>query len=121
MFFGSACYEQPKNVTTPLIVCECPLSSQLHMDQMRTYCFADLPNYNIVHPTNTSTGANSYTVEQTHGFFDNGFAIATQSGSATWSTCLACALVDTQVARNGDARSPQCDNCFSEYCYMGAQ
>ncbi|KAK4701506.1 lysophospholipase, partial [Phenoliferia sp. Uapishka_3] len=99
VFFGSDCYAQPQNVSTPLVVY--------------------VPNYNIVFATNTSTGTNSYSNEDTQSFFDNGFAIATQSLSPSWSSCLACALVDAQQGRNGVARSEQCQSCFAEYCYMG--
>ncbi|KAK4703987.1 lysophospholipase, partial [Phenoliferia sp. Uapishka_3] len=99
VFFGSSCYAQPKNVTTPTIIY--------------------LPNYSIDFNTNTSTWITQYTVDDQQGFFNNGFALATQSESPTWSSCLACALVDAQLIRNGDSRSLQCAACFVEYCYMG--
>ncbi|KAL8278897.1 hypothetical protein RQP46_008768 [Phenoliferia psychrophenolica] len=101
VFFGSTCVSQPKNVSTPLVVY--------------------LPNYFVNYPTNTSTFATSYTTEQTYGFFQNGLGIATQDGSDTWPTCLACSLVDAQQTRNGKARSSQCQGCFEEYCYVGSQ
>lgn len=71
------------------------------------------------------------------GYFANGFAIATQSQSSIesssdniqselsragptrtieWSSCLACALIDRQHARNGLPRTGQCENCFRTYC-----
>ncbi|KAL8292316.1 hypothetical protein RQP46_001782 [Phenoliferia psychrophenolica] len=97
VFFGSDCIAQPNNVSTPLILY--------------------LPNYFVNYPTNTSTGANSYTDAQTHGFFANGLGIATQNGSKTWPKCMACALIDAQQVRNGDSRSPECSACFEQYCY----
>ncbi|KAL8292031.1 hypothetical protein RQP46_001497 [Phenoliferia psychrophenolica] len=101
VFFGSACYAQPGDVTTPLIVY--------------------LPNYEVSSPTNTVTTKLSYTSEHAASFFSNSFGIATQSaGSATWASCLACALIDAQEQRNGNSRSRQCGACFNEYCYMGA-
>lgn len=69
--------------------------------------------------TNTATTTATYSVQEQQSFFDNGFAIATQSLSSTWPACLACALVDAQVVRNGATRSVQCQACFTEYCYMG--
>ncbi|KAL8286878.1 hypothetical protein RQP46_003884 [Phenoliferia psychrophenolica] len=99
VFFGSSCYPQPGGVETPLVVY--------------------LPNYFEVYPTNTASTQPSYSVEEQQGFYDNGYAIATQNGSSTWPSCLACALIDAQQARNGAARSSQCSDCFSRYCYLG--
>lgn len=48
-----------------------------------------------------------------------GAAIASQRNSATWPICLACALIDHQIVRNGGVRSSECDACFKEYCYLG--
>lgn len=98
-FFGSVCTSTTP--ATPLLVY--------------------IPNYNINFATNTSTFSPLYSVEDQMGFFNNGFAVGTQNQSdgGPWSSCLACALVDAQVARNGGARSVQCDQCFAEYCYRG--
>lgn len=106
VFFGSSCTKtEPK---TPLIVY--------------------LPNYNINYATNTSTSNPTYTPEAQQSFFDNSFAIATQTNgtstnateSASWVKCLGCALVDAQVARNGVIRSAECEKCFSQWCHIPA-
>ncbi|KAL8279776.1 hypothetical protein RQP46_007871 [Phenoliferia psychrophenolica] len=98
-WFGSTCVSQPGNVSTPLVVY--------------------LPNYFVNSPTNTSTFAGSYTPESTQGYFNNGFGIATQNGSATWPICLACSMTDAQQTRYGNERSSQCQSCFDEYCFVG--
>lgn len=96
-FFGSACTDVTP--ATPLVVY--------------------IPNYSITFATNTSTFTPSYSVDDQISFFNNGFAVATQNESLAWSECLACALIDAQVARNGGSRSAQCGQCFDDYCYMG--
>lgn len=113
-FFGSVCNGAAEK--TPLIVY--------------------LPNYQIVAATNTSTFTPTYPVQQQIDFFNNGtlshallrstrltrgpgFAIASQSSSTTWPKCLACAIVDSQLTRNGVARSAECQACFTQYCYTG--
>lgn len=79
----------------------------------------DLPSYYIVYPTNTSTAKTAYKPVEQDGFFSNGYEIATPSGNKDWPACMACALVDSQQARNGAHRSAQCELCFEEYCWMG--
>ena len=59
----------------------------------------------------------SYTLEDQDGFFSNSFAIATQNIDMGWAKCLGCALVDSQVARNGASRSEECEACFTRYCF----
>lgn len=98
-FFGSVCTSTTP--ATPLVVF--------------------LPNYEINFPTGTSTFTPTYSVADQLSFFNNGFALATQQepNGGEWSSCLACALVDAQVARNGVARTTECDACFTKYCYLG--
>ncbi|KAL8287260.1 hypothetical protein RQP46_003712 [Phenoliferia psychrophenolica] len=91
-FFGSSCYSQPNNVTTPLIVY--------------------LPNYHETFASNTSTLTTTYSVADQLSFYDNSFQIVTQRLSTTWP-------VDAQQERNGVARTSQCEACFEKYCYMG--
>lgn len=90
-FFGSACESSPKT-RTPLIVY--------------------FPNYDAVYPTNSSASDVQYPVAQQAGFYANGFAI----GSAN-ATCLACAMVDAQMTRNGVSRTAQCEACFEDFCF----
>lgn len=84
-----------------------------------------LPNTDLLYFTGTSTFDFEYTVQEQGGFFENGFAIATQSeilpGSqnVTWSTCLACALIDSQLIRNSENRPAECVACFKQYCWDG--
>ncbi|EGG07350.1 uncharacterized protein MELLADRAFT_105902 [Melampsora larici-populina 98AG31] len=92
-----------------------------------------LPNYFVVAPTNMTTRKITFTDEQIKGFFRNGHAIATQAlsklqngengtkgnqtlTSVDWPSCLACALIDRQNTRNGKERTPQCQQCFQNYC-----
>ncbi|KAH9817183.1 lysophospholipase catalytic domain-containing protein [Melampsora americana] len=94
-FFG--CYDPPP---TPLIIY--------------------LPNYGAVAETDSESSKTTYTGELIGQFFDNGFAIATQSQGTTsdpeWPACLACALIDRQMLRNLTPRTDQCNNCFKRYC-----
>ncbi|EGF97507.1 uncharacterized protein MELLADRAFT_85114 [Melampsora larici-populina 98AG31] len=94
-FFG--CYDPPP---TPLIIY--------------------LPNYGAVAETDSESSQTTYTGELIGQFFDNGFAIATQSQGTTfdpeWPACLACALIDRQMIRNLTPRTDQCNNCFKRYC-----
>lgn len=98
-FFGSTCTQTTP--ATPLIIY--------------------LPNYFITDPTNTSTLGADYNTDTQMGFFNNGFAITTQEEGqgGQWSSCLACALIDAQVTRNGDTRTSECEQCFTDYCYLG--
>lgn len=96
-FFGSICNGQA--VVTPLIVY--------------------IPNHFINFATNTSTFTPTYSVADQISFFNNGFAIATQNQSPSWSSCLACAVIDTAVKRSGGVRTDQCQSCFTKYCYTG--
>lgn len=79
-----------------------------------------LPNYFATDATNTSTFKLQYTADEVNAFFRNGFAIATQTAGSTanpaWPQCLACAAIDRQLTRNGQARPAQCQSCFTQYC-----
>ncbi|CAH7684851.1 lysophospholipase catalytic domain-domain-containing protein [Phakopsora pachyrhizi] len=79
-----------------------------------------IPNYFSVAKTDVATGTATFTNDQLDGFFENGFAIATQSKGTTvdpeWPACLACALIDRQVLRSSAQRTSQCKKCFEKYC-----
>lgn len=53
-------------------------------------------------------------------FFENGFAIATQSAGSNidplWPGCLACALIDRQLKQANITQPKFCKNCFDTYC-----
>lgn len=100
------------------------------------------PNYYMVAETDFTTVQASYTQAEIDAVFDNGFAIATQSIGrinentflsqgieeilqragksvlARWPTCMACALVDRQLQRDRIPRTPQCEACFLQHCYV---
>lgn len=59
-----------------------------------------------------STFKLSYTDAEVEAFFQNSIAIAQQTNSPDWPTCLACALVDKAAARQGLSRLPACSACF---------
>lgn len=80
-----------------------------------------LPNYaKVRNDTGTSTFQLQYLDDQVADFFANGLAIATQPDDPTWPSCLACALVDRQLQRNGTPRTTQCEGCFARFCYPSA-
>ncbi|PLW31214.1 hypothetical protein PCASD_11063 [Puccinia coronata f. sp. avenae] len=100
------------------------------------------PNYFVVANTDEATMKTAYSEGEINAFFKNSFGIATQTkpgvdansfeydidsidtmlgragpiSKTRWKECLACALIDRQVARNMMARSPQCQRCFAKYC-----
>lgn len=129
VFFGSSCSTNP-SVITPLIVCKLDFFFWIQIlfsqsvasftDHLLQLISLDLPNYNINFATNTSTFTPTYSAQDQVSFFDNSFAIVTQSGSIPWTKCLACTLVDAQVIRNGGVRSAECSSCFTQYCHVGA-
>ncbi|MBW0468242.1 hypothetical protein O181_007957 [Austropuccinia psidii MF-1] len=79
-----------------------------------------LPNYYATAKTNVLTEETTFEQEEIEAFLDNGFAIASQNAGPTksteWPACLACALIDNQVQRNGAQRTAQCEACFKKYC-----
>lgn len=62
----------------------------------------------------------TYSPEEIENFFSNGFEIASQTSGTSqdegWPVCLACALIDRQMSRNGTPRTTQCQECFKNYC-----
>jgi hypothetical protein len=77
-----------------------------------------LPNYAAANnETGTSTFQVQYSDDQVAAFFANGFAVATQPADPDWPSCLACALVDRAVRRDGGTRTTQCEACFVKWCY----
>lgn len=100
------------------------------------------PNYQVVTNTEQATMKAQYDPSEIDAFFQNSFAIATQTipdiqsngfqynpesiqmlldragpvSRTGWKTCLACALIDRQLRRNNTPRSAQCELCFERYC-----
>ncbi|CAF9933915.1 hypothetical protein IMSHALPRED_009520 [Imshaugia aleurites] len=72
-----------------------------------------LPNYNYTFPSGESTEKVEYLPSETSGMIANGGEVATMGGSATFPTCLACAI----VKKTGDALPAACTSCFSTFCY----
>ncbi|KAF7979185.1 hypothetical protein HWV62_43467 [Athelia sp. TMB] len=93
-FLGSACQNSSSTAATPLVVY--------------------IPKHDVVYAVNGTASATQFSAAQQQGYYANGFAIATAAGNGA---CLACAMVDAQLARNGAARSAQCQVCFADYCY----
>ncbi|MCJ1457026.1 hypothetical protein MMC28_007392 [Mycoblastus sanguinarius] len=72
-----------------------------------------LPNHNYTFPSGESTEKVQYSPAETSGMISNGGQVATQGGSATFPTCLACAI----VKKTGDTLPAACTSCFNTYCY----
>lgn len=72
-----------------------------------------LPNYNYTFPSGESTAKVEYTPAETSGMIANGGQVATMGASATFPTCLACAI----AKKTGDTLPAACTSCFSTYCY----
>lgn len=72
-----------------------------------------LPNTNYTYPSGQSTFKVEYTPAETSGMIQNGGQVATDGGSATFPTCLGCAI----VKKSGGALPAACTSCFSTFCY----
>ena len=72
-----------------------------------------LPNYNYTYPSGQSTAKLEYLPSETIGMIANGEQVATDGGSATFPTCLACAI----SKKTGNALPAACTSCFSTFCY----
>lgn len=72
-----------------------------------------LPNHNYTFPSGESTEKLEYLPSETSGMIANGGQVATMGGSATFPTCLACAI----AKKTGDALPAACTSCFSTFCY----
>ncbi len=72
-----------------------------------------LPNYNYTFPSGESTLKVEYLPSETTGMIANGGEVATMGGSATFPTCLACAI----TKKTGAALPAACASCFSTFCY----
>lgn len=72
-----------------------------------------LPNYNYTFPSGESTEKLEYLPSETSGMIANGGDVATMGGSATFPTCLACAI----AKKTGGTLPAACTRCFSTFCY----
>ncbi|KAK6465143.1 phospholipase B [Scheffersomyces coipomensis] len=82
-----------------------------------------VPNRPYEFYSNTSTFQLTYTDEQKKGMIQNGFDVATRlngTADASWKTCVACALIRREEERRGIEQSPQCQECFQNYCWDGS-
>lgn len=89
-------------------------------DDFQSPLIVYLPNYFSTEKTNMETTKMTYSPEEIENFFSNGFEIASQTSGTSqdegWPVCLACALIDRQMSRNGTPRTTQCQECFKNYC-----
>lgn len=81
-----------------------------------------LANYPYSYFSNTSTFKLSYTEAEVAGIIQNGYNVATQQNGTIdneWATCVRCAIIQREVERRGQNATPQCQNCYSKYCWNG--
>lgn len=74
-----------------------------------------LPNVNYTTQSNVATAQLAYPKNQTDAMIANGVAMASWNGSATWGTCLGCAI----MMKTGTTLPTACAACFEELCYHG--
>ena len=72
-----------------------------------------LPNHNYTYPSGQSTEKIEYLPSETSGMISNGNQVATMGGSATFATCLACAI----EKKTGNTLPAACTSCFSTFCF----
>lgn len=87
-----------------------------------------LPNFDTTNVTNTSTTQTQYSDAESLLFLDTVYNFTIKADNANWSTCFACALVESARQRhvidvNGTMtmtttnRTATCETCLDQYCY----
>ena len=85
-----------------------------------------IANTNLSYLSNTSTFQLSYTHDEASSMVENGYNLATEMNSTSFSVCVSCAImkrnfdrVDTGlVTLKEDFTIPQqCKKCYQEYCW----
>jgi lysophospholipase len=122
------------------------LSSISVLTRVKIYIANGAPPPGQAPLTNTTTGQTVYNDTQLLGMFDQATIIASQGFSgagnttkgrsipgtslyrmtlnelvdAEWPLCLGCALFERSRAKEGVARAPLCESCFTRYCWDGS-
>ena len=79
-----------------------------------------LPNYPWNVYSNATTYQLEYPVDNAAAIVENGRRSLDLNGTVSnWPTCLTCALMDRAATENGAARSTECEQCFSTWCWNG--
>ncbi|RDW68877.1 Lysophospholipase [Aspergillus mulundensis] len=109
-FFGC----DPKNLTS---------SASASIPPLVVY----LPNAPYTHASNTSTFKLTYSDEERDAMITNGYNVVTRangtldsSSSSTWTSCVACAILQRSTHRTNTSLPAICTTCFEEYCWDGS-
>ena len=81
-----------------------------------------LPNQPYSFDSNRSTFDPTTSNSDRDALIQNGYNIATQANGTrdeAWLSCVGCAILSRSADRTGTRLGPQCDSCFSRYCWDG--
>ncbi|KAI5838821.1 lysophospholipase [Morchella snyderi] len=81
-----------------------------------------IPNSPYSFNSNTSTQKMDYTQRERDNMIENGYNIVTQGNGTVderWHACVGCAIIHRQQERTGATQTPQCQECFQQYCWNG--
>ncbi|KAF8331299.1 lysophospholipase 1 precursor [Cantharellus anzutake] len=79
-----------------------------------------VPNHPYTSYTNFSTFQLNYKPIEAQEFLTNALHEATGNGT-NLPTCMACALIQRALLRQGKQLTPQCQSCFNQYCWDGVE
>ncbi|EGW30427.1 phospholipase B [Spathaspora passalidarum NRRL Y-27907] len=81
-----------------------------------------LPNRPFTYWSNTSTFKLDYSDTERNGMIQNGYEISTRKNGtldSEWAACVGCAIIRREQERLGQSQTPQCQQCFTNYCWDG--
>lgn len=110
---------QPTRPSSPLPALTSYEANSIWFRRMIVY----LPNSDPSGITNTSTGQLIYPDAQALSILDTSFNLTTRGDltaglpDSSWSTCLACAVIERTRGTQGVDRTGPCGACFGRYCW----
>ncbi|CAB16354.1 phospholipase B homolog Plb1 [Schizosaccharomyces pombe] len=78
-----------------------------------------LPNVPYNYFTNISTDRTYYTEDMIQQLLTNGLISSTVDNDTYFGQCFACAVVKRTLERNNITASPECQQCYYNYCWSG--
>ncbi|EPX74687.1 phospholipase B Plb1 [Schizosaccharomyces octosporus yFS286] len=78
-----------------------------------------LPNVPWNYYTNISTDRTYYTKDQESNLLLNGLISSTMDNETYFGQCVACAVVKRTLERQNITASPECQQCYQDYCWSG--
>ncbi|WBW72960.1 phospholipase B-like protein Plb1 [Schizosaccharomyces osmophilus] len=78
-----------------------------------------LPNVPWNYYTNISTDRTYYTADQQNNLLLNGLISTTLDNETYFGQCVACAVVKRTLERQNATASPECQQCYQDFCWSG--